>query len=79
MGKEWATCEVVHQLAFISREVRGWAGVKNGGGARVVVVKTIIIRIRLSVWAQEHQCQATAGVTSSGAQIVVFFSGDWVG
>ena len=80
MGKEGARCEVVHQLAFISREAGGWADLKNGGGGRVVVVKTIIICVRLSVWAQERQCKATARVTSSGAQIVIVFSsGDWVG
>ena len=42
MGKE---------LAFISREVGGWAGIKNGCWGRVVMVKTIIICVRLSVWA----------------------------
>ena len=42
MGKE---------LAFISREVGGWAGIKNGCRGRVVMVKTIIICVRLSVWA----------------------------
>ena len=78
MGEEGDRFEVVHQLAF--REVGGWAGIKNGGWARVVMVKTIIICAKLSVWTQEHQCQATARVTSSGAQIViVFFSGDSVG
>ena len=52
MGKEGARCEVVHWLAFISREVGGWAGIKNGGGGLVVMVKAIIICVRLSVWAQ---------------------------
>ena len=52
MGKERARFEVVHQLAFISREVGGWAGIKNGGWGRVVMVKSIIICVRLSVWAQ---------------------------
>ena len=40
MGKEGARFEVVYQLAFISREVGGWAGIKNGGQSRVVMVKT---------------------------------------
>ena len=79
MGKEGPRFEVVHQLAFISREVGGWTGIKNGAWGRLVMVKTIIICVRLSVWAQQHQCKATARVTSSGAYIViVFFSGDWV-
>ena len=52
MGKEEAGFEVVHQLAFISREAGGWTGIKNGGRGRVVMVKTIIICVRLSVWAQ---------------------------
>ena len=43
MGKE---------LAFLSREVAGWAGVKNGCRGRVVMVKTIIICVRLSLYAQ---------------------------
>ena len=30
----------------------GWADIKNGGQGRVVMVKTIIIYARLSVWAQ---------------------------
>ena len=42
MGKEWDRFEVV----------RGWAGIKNGGHGRVVMIKTIIIRVRLNVWAQ---------------------------
>ena len=52
MGKEGDRFEVVHYLAFFSREVGGWAGIKNGGWSRVVMVKTIIICVRLSVWAQ---------------------------
>ena len=32
--------------------VRGWAGIKNGGWDRVVMIKTVIICVRLSVWAQ---------------------------
>ena len=40
---------MVHEPAFISREVDGWAGIKNGGRGRVVIVKTIIICVRLSV------------------------------
>ena len=32
--------------------VHGWAGIKNGGWDRVVMIKTIIICIRLSAWAQ---------------------------
>ena len=46
--------EVVHELAFISREVGGWAGIKNGGWDRAVMVKTIIICVWLSVWGQQH-------------------------
>ena len=52
MGKQGNKFEVVHQLAFLSKEVGGWAGKKNGGRGRVVMVKTIIICVRLSVWAQ---------------------------
>ena len=52
MEKEGATFEVVHQLAFITREVGGCAGIKNGGRGKVVMVKTIIIYVRLSVQAQ---------------------------
>ena len=52
MGKERARFEVVYYLAFISREVGGWAGRKNGGWGRVVMVKSIVICVRLSVWAQ---------------------------
>ena len=52
VGKEGASFEVVHQLAFISREVGGWADIKNGARGRVVMAKTIIICVRLSVWAQ---------------------------
>ena len=52
MGKDGARFEVVHQLAFISREVGEWAGIKSGGWGRVVMVKTIIICVRLSVWTQ---------------------------
>ena len=33
-------------------KVDGWAGIKNGGRGKVVMVKTIIICVRLSVWAQ---------------------------
>ena len=52
MGKDGARFEVVYQLTFVSREVGGWAGIKNGGQGRVVMVKTIVICVRLSVWAQ---------------------------
>ena len=52
MGKEGARFEVLPQLAFISREVGGWAGKNNADRGRVVMVKTIIICVRLSVWAQ---------------------------
>ena len=52
MGKEGARFELVHQLAFISREVGGWAGIKNDGWGMVVMVKTIIICVKLSIWAQ---------------------------
>ena len=52
MEKEGATFEVVHELVFISKEVGGWVGIKNGGWGRVVIVKTIIICVRLSVWSQ---------------------------
>ena len=41
MGKEGDRFEVV----------RGWAGIKNGCRSRVVMIKTIIICVRLSVWA----------------------------
>ena len=41
MGKEGDSFDVV----------RGWAGIKNGGWGRVVMIKTIIICVRLSVWA----------------------------
>ena len=30
-------------------KVDGWAGIKNGGRGKVVMVKTIIICVRLSV------------------------------
>ena len=50
--KEGNRFEVVHYLALLSREVGGWAGIKNGGWGRVVMVKTIIICVRLSAWAQ---------------------------
>ena len=30
----------------------GWAGIKNGDWDKVVMIKTIIICVRLSVWAQ---------------------------
>ena len=52
MEKEGVRFEVVHLLAFISRELGGWTGIKNGGRGRVVMVKAIIICVRLSVWAQ---------------------------
>ena len=52
MGKEGNRFQVAHYLAFLSREVGGWAGKKNGSRGRVVTVKTIIICVRLSVWAQ---------------------------
>ena len=42
MGKEGDSFDVV----------RGWAGIKNGGWGRVVMIKTIIISVRLSVWSQ---------------------------
>ena len=52
MGKEGARFEVVRELPCITREEGGWADIKNGGQGRVVMVKTIIIYARLSVWAQ---------------------------
>ena len=52
MGKEGARFEVVHELPCISREEGGWADINNGGLGRVVMVKTIIICVRLSVWAK---------------------------
>ena len=70
MGKEAARFEVLPQLALISREVGGRAGIKNGGWSRVVMVKNIIICVRLSVRAQKHQCKSTARVTSSGFEFV---------
>ena len=42
MGKEGDRPEVA----------RGWAGIKNGGWGRVVMIKIIIICVRLSAWAQ---------------------------
>ena len=52
MRKEGARFEVVNWLALISREVGCWAGIKNGGWGRVVMVKTIISCVMVSVWAQ---------------------------
>ena len=52
LEKEGARFEVVHELPCISREEGGWANIKNGGQDRVVMVKTIIICVRLRVWAQ---------------------------
>ena len=52
MGKEGARFEVVRELPCITREEGGWADIKNGGQGREVMVKTIIIYARLSVWAQ---------------------------
>ena len=52
MGKKGARFEVVSRLACISKEEGGWADIMKGTGGRVVVVKTIIICVRLSVWAQ---------------------------
>ena len=49
-GKEWARFEVVHELPCISRG--GWANINNGGLGSVVMVKTINICVRLSVWAK---------------------------
>ena len=42
----------VRNVLYIIREVGGWAGIKNGDWGRVVMVKTVIICLRLSVWAQ---------------------------
>ena len=69
MGKEGARFEMVHELPCISTEEGGSADIKDGGQGRVVMVKTMIIYVRLSVWPQQHQCKATARVTSSGAQL----------
>ena len=46
IGLRW----FISQL-FLSREVGGWTGIKNGGWGRVVMVRTLIICVRLSVWA----------------------------
>ena len=51
-NNDQAWFHLLRMLAFLSREVGGWAGGKNGGWGRVVTVKTIIICVRLSVWAQ---------------------------
>ena len=40
---------MVRRLACFSREEGGWAHMKKGGEGRVVMVKTIIIRVKLSV------------------------------
>ena len=47
MGKEGARFEMVHQLAFISREVGAWAGVKNEDRDSAVMIKTVIICVTL--------------------------------
>ena len=52
--KEGARFVVVCELPYISREEGGWADIKNGGQDRMVMPKTIIICVRLSVWAQQH-------------------------
>ena len=52
MRKEEARFEVVCELPCICTEEGEWADIKNGGQGRVVTVKTIIICVRLSVWAQ---------------------------
>ena len=41
-----------HYTCLLQDGETWWAGIKNGGGGRVVMVKTIIICVRLSVWAQ---------------------------
>ena len=46
MGKERDRFEVV----------RGWAGIKNGGQGSVVMIKTIIICVTLSVLFMEGFC-----------------------
>ena len=51
MGKDGARFEVVRELPCISREGE-WADIKSGSLGRVVMVKTIIICVTLSVWAK---------------------------
>ena len=48
--KKGSSFDMVHSLTCISRE-GGWADIKKSGGGRVVIVKTIIIYVKLSVWA----------------------------
>ena len=54
MGERGDKFEVVCLLACISREEGGWTDIKNAGGSRVIMVKTLIIYARLNVWAQLH-------------------------
>ena len=51
MLKDRSWFDVVHWLTCISREEGGWTYIMKSGGGRVVMVKTIIISVRLSVWA----------------------------
>ena len=52
MEKEGARFEVLCELLDINREEGGWADIKNGGQGGVVMIKTMIICVRLSVRAQ---------------------------
>ena len=49
--KKGSSFDMVHSLTCISREEGGWADIMKSGGGRVVIVKTIIIYVKLSVWA----------------------------
>ena len=52
MGKEGTRFEEVRWLACISREEGETAEIRKVGRDKVVLVKTIIICVRLNVWAQ---------------------------
>ena len=52
MWKDESRFDMVYWLTCISGEEGGWADIMKSGGGRVVMVKTIIISVRLSVWAQ---------------------------
>ena len=49
--KKGSSFDMVHSLTCISSEEGGWADIMKSGGGRVVIVKTIIIYVKLSVWA----------------------------
>ena len=49
--KKGSRFDMVHWLTCISREEGGWADIMKSGGGRVVIVKTIVIYVKLTVWA----------------------------